>query len=321
MERIEVLRSIHFDQIEYIQQKIKVDFDYELQLPASFSFAGRIYPVYEVLWRFKMAADQPCAGYLVEDVNQNVFHLYYQPEDFLHRGLLNNGFWVLCFRVLHDNELVQWLWEDRKMLTNVSLKRVVDFHGHICPELALGGKFCEFVQRLFNEGVLPTSGFSIISENATSALDAIQVMLGATVGNQRLMVMDFGKHTYTLFSRPENRGWRLKQKTIFYGDEDIFFSLEQKISSNQALLEDVVQFQQLLDARVLQILALLPEELFTIEEVDNGNHPPESASVYLACSVCGEHVLASRSIESRNMIFCMPCFQKMSPGCTHYSIQ
>jgi formylmethanofuran dehydrogenase subunit E len=42
---------------------------------------------------------------------------------------------------------------------------------------------------------------AIIAENSTSALDAIQIMLGATLGNQRLKVMDLGKHNYTVIPK------------------------------------------------------------------------------------------------------------------------
>ncbi len=321
MDKAEALRAIDHDQLEYIQRKIQVDFDNRRQQPVTFRFAGRTYPVSEVVCSFKMHADQSTTGYLVEVADNNVFCLYYQQEKPERRSFMEPAFWVLSFRIQNDHDLMSWYREERKMLANLTLKRVVDFHGHICPELAVGGKFCEFVQRLFNDGAIPTSGFSILCENTTSALDAIQVLLGATVGNQRLMVMDFGKHTYTLFSRPENKGWKLKQRPLRYGDEEIFTALEEKIRKNQALLEDVVRFQQLIDARVRQILALLPEELFIIEEVDTGLQPPETASIYLTCAACGEMVLAGRSIESRNMTLCMPCFQKMSPGCSHYGIQ
>lgn len=207
------------------------------------------------------------------------------------------------------------------MLFNVSLKRVVDFHGHICPELALGGKFCEFVQSLLEKETVANTDLSIISENTTSALDAIQVLLGVTVGNQRLMVLDYGKHNYTLFSRQHHRGWKLRLKSIYYGDEETYLGLENKIMHNEAMLEDMVRFKQLLDSRVRFILELPPEELFAIEEVDANARPQESASVYLTCSVCGEQVLASRSVESRNSIFCLPCFQKMTPGCMQYGVQ
>jgi formylmethanofuran dehydrogenase subunit E len=321
MDKTEILRSIHHDQLEYIQRKVRVNFDNRLQEPVSFTLAGRTHLISEVVGRFKMFTDQPPNSYLVEADDRNIFYLYYQLEGVQRLGPIEPGFWVLCFRILNDNELMSWYLEDRKMLVNMTLKRVADFHGHICPELALGGKFCEFVQSLLEEGTLTDSGLSIISENTTSALDAIQVLLGVTIGNQRLMVMDYGKHNYTLFSRQHIRGWKLKLKSHYYHDEDSYHSLEEKIVNKQALFEDVVRFQQLMDARVRQILELSPKELFSIEEVDAKTRPRESVSIYLSCSICGEQVLASRSIENRKRIYCVPCFQKKNPGCTQYGMQ
>jgi len=321
MDKAEALRAIHLDHLDYIQRKIRVDFDTRRRLPMGFHYAGQRYPVSEVVCSFRMDVNQPTNGYLVKVEGDTVFCLYSQLAAEEPQKSLEPASWVLSFRIYNDNDLMSWYLEERKMLANLTLKRVVDFHGHICPELAVGGKFCEFVQGLFNDGAIPTNGFSILCENTTSALDAIQVLLGATVGNQRLMVMDVGKHTYTLFSRPEKRGWRLKQRPLLYGDEEIFAALDEKIRKNRALLEDVTRFQQLIDARVRQILALLPEELFTIEEVDTEVRPPETASIYVTCGVCGEMVLADRSIKNRDMIVCMPCFQEMSPDYNQYSMQ
>lgn len=321
MDKTEALRSIHFDQLEYIQQKVWVDFDNRRQQPVSFTFSGQTHRVDGIVGRFKVLANQPANGYLVEATNRNVFYLYSQQERVDRRHALEKSFWVLCFRIITDDELMSWHLEDRKMLVNLSLKRVADFHGHICPELALGGKFCEFVQTLLAKETIVNPDLSIISENTTSALDAIQVLLGVTIGNQRLMVMDYGKHNYTLFCRHHDRGWKLKLKARYYGDEETYHGLEDKITNNQALLEDVVRFQQLLDSRVRLILELPPEELFAIEEVDANSRPQKSTGVYLTCTVCGEKVLASRSVESRETIFCLPCFQKMNPGCTQYGVQ
>lgn len=287
----------------------------------SFTFAGQTHAISAVVGLFKMFADQPANSYLVEATDRNVFCLYYQLEAVQRRSSLDQGFWVLWFRILNDNELMSWYLEDRKMLVNMTLKRVADFHGHICPELALGGKFCEFVQSLLEEGAVSLSGLSIISENTTAALDAIQVLLGVTIGNQRLLVMDYGKHNYTLLSRLQDRGWRLKLKPQYYDSEASYHNLEEKIFNKQALFEDMVLFQQLMDARVQQILELTAKELFSVEEVKAETRPQESVSVYLTCSICGEQVLATRSIESRNEIFCIPCFQRMTPECAHYGIQ
>ena len=87
------------------------------------------------------------------------------------------------------------------MLLNMTLKRVVDFHGHLCPDLVIGRKFCQYVQKLISENESLGGGLSIIAENCTSALDSIQILLGASVGNQRLQILDFGKHNYTWLTR------------------------------------------------------------------------------------------------------------------------
>lgn len=207
------------------------------------------------------------------------------------------------------------------MLANISMKRVVDFHGHICPELAIGGKFCEFAQNLINSGTLEAAGLSVVSENTTSALDAIQVLLGLTIGNQRLLVLDYGKHTYTLFSKYRDQGWKLIMKPQCYGDEDAYLTLERKIINNEALYEDVLQFQQMLDVRIRRLLDLTPEDLFSINEVSTESLPKELSGVYLTCAICGEQVLESRCIENRDTIFCQPCFQKKTPGCLMHGMQ
>lgn len=277
--------------------------------------------VCNVVDQFRLLANQPVNGYLVQVADQEIFFLYYQLQNVQRQAQIDQGFWVLGFRILNNHELMKWYQEDRRMLANISMKRVVDFHGHICPELAIGGKFCEFVQELINNGTIETSGLSVISENTTSALDAIQVLLGLTVGNQRLLVLDYGKHTYTLFSKYLDHGWKLRMKPQYYADEIEYLLIERKIMKNEALLEDVLKFQQMLDARVRHLFELTPETLFSIEEVAAESRPKELSGVYLTCAACGDQVLESRCIENRDNIFCLPCFQKKAPGCLMHGMQ
>jgi formylmethanofuran dehydrogenase subunit E len=322
VERVEILRAIDLEQLDYIQQKIEVVCDNDRKLPVGFAFSGKMFPVNRILYRCKIDEEHSGYGYLVEIGGRDVFYLYNQPEYYHGSDLVDPGIWVLCFRVLHDQELMRLFLEDRKMLANIALKRVVDFHGHICPELALGSKFCEFVQRLLGENILEENNFSVLAENSTSALDAIQILLGVTVGNQRLMVMDYGKHNYTLFSRNKDKGWIFKMKAMNFDDEEAFYRLEGKIINNNALLEDIVSFQKLIDERVRQIFSSSPEELFILESTQSAQQQPqESTSIYTICSICGQQVLASRSIERRDKVMCLPCFQKEAPGCLHHGMQ
>jgi formylmethanofuran dehydrogenase subunit E len=87
--------------------------------------------------------------------------------------------------------------DGRKMLMDMNINRGMDFHGHLCPELAIGMKVCEYSQELLSNGEAPTGRISVLAENCTSALDAFQVLLGVTPGNQCLKVRDIGKHNYT----------------------------------------------------------------------------------------------------------------------------
>lgn len=309
MDKVEAIRAIGFDQLEYIQTKIRVDFDNKKQEPIGIFFRGENYLVENVLGRFRTTSEEPANGFLVQVTGEKIFFLYSQLMKIHRQRSIEQGFWVLSFRILNDHELLSWYLEDRKMLGNISLKRAVNFHGHICPELAIGSKFCEFVQGLFNDGSLSTSGFSIIAENTTSALDAIQVLLGTTVGNQRLQVMDFGKHNYTLLSHSLHCGWRLKQKSIEYEDQPSYVAFEEKIRTNQASLEEVLAFQKLLDRRVQHILTMPPEKLFTIEETKHDHPLKESTSLYVQCDRCGEQMLASRSIKRDHETLCLPCLQ------------
>jgi hypothetical protein len=54
MDKSEALRAIHEDHLEYIQCKVKVDFDNRLQQPVTFRFGGRTYTINEVVGNFKM---------------------------------------------------------------------------------------------------------------------------------------------------------------------------------------------------------------------------------------------------------------------------
>lgn len=189
MDRAEALRSIRFDLLEYIQEKIIVDFDNDGRLPVEFAYKRKKHNINKVIGFFRTRSSLPINAFLVKTEDEEIYFLYFHFMDSISGSPFNIGCWVLSFRILHDHELMALYRRERKMLVNMTLKRVVDFHGHLCPDLVVGAKVSEYAQKLF-----PDRSFSLIAENSTSAIDAIQVLLGITIGNQRLKVMDFGKH-------------------------------------------------------------------------------------------------------------------------------
>jgi formylmethanofuran dehydrogenase subunit E len=200
------------------------------------------------------------------------------------------------------------------MLVNMTVKRVVDFHGHLCPELVIGMKACEYAQEILFAGEQPRGRISVIAENSTSALDALQVLLGVTVGNQCLRIFDVGKHNYTLAARETGKRFKLKMKAQFFGDEHKYGEFEEKARSNRITLDEVVDFQQLLDTRVQKLFSVRPQDLFDLEETISGPQTTELAPAYASCPGCGQQVLKERAVPYQGKLYCTPCFEAVVNG-------
>ena len=315
MHREEALRAINEDQLDYIQKPVSVDFDMTGGSPLSFTHCGKKHVVGEILARFRTAKSYPINAFLVRTGGGLVFLLYFQINGFGRQRHIHKGSWVLSFRILHDHELMALYRRERKMIVNMALKRIADFHGHVCPDLVLGCKVCERIQQLLPSNE-PTNGIAaVIAENSTSALDAIQIMLGITLGNQRLKVMDLGKHNYTVIAKSAATGYRLKMKAQDYADEDAYQRLSVKMLGNTIVMDEVVKLQILIDERVKYLLRQPPEALFEIEPVKKEAQLSEGPSVYFTCCRCGEQVLASHAIERHDAIYCLACLQMTNVDC------
>ncbi|MGD8387723.1 MAG: formylmethanofuran dehydrogenase subunit E family protein [Desulfobacteraceae bacterium] len=270
MNREEALRSIHEDLLEYIQKKVKVDYDNQKQRPASFLYHGKTHLIDEILGRFRLLESRSVNAFLVRVVGGDVYCLVFQPWDVNQRRVICKGFWVLSFRVLGDEEIMAFYREDRKLAVAEALKGVVEFHGRLCPDVVLGEKLCEYVQKLCSSSAESVGGLSIVAENGTAALDAIQLLLGATVGNRRLRIMDYGEHHYTFLCQSGHHGFRLSLRHQHKGSDVEYRALEQKFETHQSTMDEAVRFQALVDERVKHLMGLSPEALFGVEVLQTG---------------------------------------------------
>src|SRR3990172_4604312 len=89
-----------------------------------------------------------------------------------------------------------------------SLSDVADFHGHVCPGLALGFRVSKLA---LNElgGRSKDEELVAMVENDSCAVDAVQVMTGCTFGKGNLIFRDYGKQVYTFIKRPSGKSIRI----------------------------------------------------------------------------------------------------------------
>lgn len=100
-------------------------------------------------------------------------------------------------------------------------EKTVDFHGHICPGLTIGYKAALYSIELLdlklggggNAGCLsPDEEIVCIAENDSCSVDAIQVILGCSVGKGNLLFHMRGKQAYSFFNRKNGQSIRLMLK-------------------------------------------------------------------------------------------------------------
>ena len=87
--------------------------------------------------------------------------------------------------------------------------RSVEFHGHSCPGLIIGIKAAMYVMELFHEAFSEDEELVCVAENDACGVDAIQSILGCSVGKGNLLFRMRGKHAYTFYCRKTGQSARL----------------------------------------------------------------------------------------------------------------
>lgn len=75
-------------------------------------------------------------------------------------------------------------------------EQVVDFHGHTCPEIAIGYRVALIAQRELGIRPAPSSEIMVTAYTHSCALDAFQVLNHVTYGRGALVVNEEKQHVY-----------------------------------------------------------------------------------------------------------------------------
>lgn len=228
----QALKRIDDESIQVLRRSVRVDFDHSGKKPRAFYINHQIHEIVSAIGPFAGDLTENDSLYIVHTADQltYVLHGYRQMQ---HAALMDNDLdsWTLDARILRDEELMSFFREEQCMLVNVDLKRIADFHGHLCPELVIGARAVEHALKTLQKHEEIQSNFFVIAHNQTSALDAIQYLTGCTLGNQRLVVNDWGKHRYQFISGATGRAVDVRMKPVHFHLEGTYFELIEAVSS------------------------------------------------------------------------------------------
>lgn len=190
------------------------------------------------------------------------------------------------------------------------LQRCIDFHGHLCPGMIYGYKVANEavsilgIERSMDEEVV------IICENDSCSVDAFQIILGTTAGKGNLIINNYGKNVYTVFSRNKNKAYRFSRKSSYkyLGKHiDEFNLLEEKFVNGTATPKERARQKK------LKSFDLLDQPFSNIFETKEAKIPAPTyaeLSPSVSCLKCFEMTMKSKMIETDSGLICIPCSKK-----------
>ncbi len=187
------------------------------------------------------------------------------------------------------------------------LRETIQFHGHLCPGLALGYRVAKAALRELGADRPQAEELVAVVENDSCAVDAVQFITGCTFGKGNLIFRDYGKHVYTFYNRKTGTGIRISEDFRGMEKDQRFADMKERERAG----EDVSRERQAyLMEKAGAILQAEERDLLAITAVTAP--PPGEARIRgsVRCSICGEKLMESRSRIKNGAVVCIPCFEK-----------
>ena len=171
------------------------------------------------------------------------------------------------------------------------IEKAEKFHGHRCGGLAIGIKVCQALAEMWginisisNPNSTLTEKIVCLAENDSCSVDAIQSILGCTIGSGTLTIKNCGKQAFNFFDRESGKSVR------------IYFCAD---------VEEIPR-----SSRADFILSKSPGELFTFSAPNFQMPKKASISKNAVCEICKERVSESKAVIKEGLAFCRQCYEK-----------
>jgi len=168
-------------------------------------------------------------------------------------------------------------------MAEYELNDAIRFHGHRCFGLCVGVAASRYALKILGMEKSIDEELVVIAENNSCAIDAIQVIAGATAGRGNLIIKDWGKHVYIFTRREDNKSIRLSLKY------DVFSKIKDR------------------DKRIKKILESPGEDVFDLRGVEIQIPPEAEVMESIMCAGCSEPAMKSRTENIDGKIYCFQC--------------
>lgn len=184
-------------------------------------------------------------------------------------------------------------------------KKVVEFHGHVCPGLATGYRLAKAALAALGYQDPEEGDLVTIAESDRCTIDPFQIVLGCTIGKGKLYIHSTGKQAFTVGCRQSGKAVRVIQLPHKYSAESD--ALTKQVMSGRVSDDEYRRYKSEREARIREILTAPDETLLKVEPVTVVL--PEKEMIYNSpcCEYCGEQVMEPWTRLREGKIACIAC--------------
>lgn len=193
-------------------------------------------------------------------------------------------------------------------------ERVVEFHGHECPGLAIGYRVAMIGLEALSSCRDEDEELVAVVENDACGVDAVMVLTGCTLGKGNLIYRDYGKQVFTFMTRSRREAVRISVNGSIWPKDDCYKRLRSRVFAGEASESEREGFRVKQRELIEHILDLPPEEFCKVERLPA--ELPSKARIFesVECGLCGESVAEVRARVRNGKIVCIPCAEQYSRG-------
>jgi formylmethanofuran dehydrogenase subunit E len=188
-----------------------------------------------------------------------------------------------------------------------AFQRCADFHGHVCPGLAIGFRAAVAALEWLRENRAEDEELVAVVETDACGVDAFQVLTGCTFGKGNLIHRDYGKQAFTLMGRRSGKGLRMALRDGALWLDDEHRALLRRIQQGDATEEEREAFWARHRLKSEEVLGMPFEALFSARPVDVELPPKALVEPSVICQVCGEPTMPSKMVEQGDKRLCRGC--------------
>lgn len=190
---------------------------------------------------------------------------------------------------------------------DAEFKRAVDFHRHLCLDIAIGYRAAKALMREMGDQMKNMKELVALVGNETCALDAIQEVTGCTFGKRNLYLTNVGKPVYILQNTKSGKAVRAYCTYWDTFDHHELRRMRKEAAAPDATPVQKAAFKKLTDDKIEAILSGPESSLFAIEHITLP--PPPKSGKYDAepCDLCGEQTNVALLNREGGQRLCKEC--------------